>query len=116
MPQSRIVANLLSAKAAKASTQDFSNYILHCHCEVKNIVSKCSLFQGVVSPSNVFEACGMFLQEKTALTVMLPALNAICTLKFAAFSRKQGRKRTCTSPPIIVFSSQMFTLGTIPEN
>ena len=58
----------------------------------------------------------MCLQEKTALTVMLPALNAICTLKFAVFSRKQGRKRTCTGPPIIVFSSQMFTLGTIPEN
>ena len=53
----RKVANLLSARAAKASTQILLTCILHPHCQVNKIVSKCSLYQGVVSPSNVFEAC-----------------------------------------------------------
>ena len=97
------------------------NCILHRHCHVNKIVSKCSSFQGMFSPRNVFEAClisnviATSIKEKTALTVMLPALNAICTLKLASFSRKQGRKQTCTGPPSVVFSTQIFTLGAIPK-
>ena len=118
MVKSWYIANLLSARDAKSSTQVFSNCILHRHRQLKNIVSKRSSFQCVVSPRNVSTVMLWYTalyNEKTVLTVMLPALNAISILKLAAVSRKQGRKQTCTGPPIIVSSSQMFTLGTIPE-